>query len=264
MERQVRVSVIMGVYNGEKTLNAAIQSIVDQTMTDWELIICNDCSTDRTGELLREWMGREPRIRCLENASNMRLAASLNRCIEAAEGKYIARMDDDDISYPERLWLEADFLDRHPEYGFVSGQIDGFDGKRLIPDYWHRKEKPEKKDFLSGSQFVHPAVMFRRECLEKMGGYRTGKSTRRMEDYDLFMRLYASGYKGYNIQKPLMRYTISTEKDKYRFRIDEAKVRWQGYCRLGLMPWGAVWALRPLLVGLIPKRLLLALKTRKG
>ena len=106
--------------------------------------------------------------------------------------------------------------------------------------------------------------MFRRECLEEMGGYRTGKSTRRMEDYDLFMRLYASGYKGYNIQKPLMRYTISTEKDKYRFRIDEAKVRWQGYCRLGLMPWGAVWALRPLLVGLIPKRLLLALKTRKG
>ena len=69
MERQVRVSVIMGVYNGEKTLNAAIQSIVDQTMTDWELIICNDCSTHRTGELLREWMGREPRIRCLENAS---------------------------------------------------------------------------------------------------------------------------------------------------------------------------------------------------
>ena len=169
MERQVRVSVIMGVYNGEKTLNAAIQSIVDQTMTDWELIICNDCSTDRTGEVLREWMRREPRIRCLENASNMRLAASLNRCIEAAEGKYIARMDDDDISYPERLWLEADFLDRHPEYGFVSGQIDGFDGKRLIPDYWHRKEKPEKKDFLSGSQFVHPAVMFRRECLEEMG-----------------------------------------------------------------------------------------------
>ena len=62
MERQVRVSVIMGVYNGEKTLNAAIQSIVDQTMTDWELIICNDCYTDRTGELLREGMGREPRI----------------------------------------------------------------------------------------------------------------------------------------------------------------------------------------------------------
>ena len=77
----------------------------------------------------------------------MRLAASLNRCIEAAEGKYIARMDDDDISYPERLWLEADFLDRHPEYGFVSGQIDGFDGKRLIPDYGTEKKSRRRRIF---------------------------------------------------------------------------------------------------------------------
>lgn len=263
MKDNVKVSVIMGVYNGEATLNEAIQSIVNQTLKNWELIICNDCSTDSTEKLIKEWMKREPRILYLENSENMRLAASLNRCIKAASGSYIARMDDDDISYPFRLQMEADFLDSHQEYSFVSGQIDGFDGKHLIKNYWHRKEKPQKEDFLSGSQFVHPAVMFRRKCLEEMHGYRTGRSTRRMEDYDLFMRLYAAGHKGYNIQKALMRYRIDTGKDKYRYRIDEARVRWNGFRELGLMPRGLPYVFRPLLVGLIPKKLLMRAKMRK-
>lgn len=263
MKKRVKVSVIMGVYNGADTLNDAVQSIVDQTMTDWELIICNDCSTDQTKELIRQWAERDSRIIYLENSVNMRLAASLNKCIEAASGDYIARMDDDDISYPDRLQAETEFLDNHLEYGFVSGQIDGFDGMHLIENYWHRKERPEKRDFLHGSQFVHPAVMFRRECLEKMGGYRTGRSTRRMEDYDLFMRLYAAGYKGYNLQNAVMRYRIDAGKDRYQYRIDEAKVRWRGFRLLELMPEGVPYVLRPLVIGLIPKKLLMKMKMRK-
>lgn len=263
MKKNVKVSVIMGVYNGADTLNNAIQSIVNQSMTDWELIICNDCSTDKTEEVVKEWMDKDSRIIYLKNTVNMKLAASLNRCIQVASGKYIARMDDDDVSYSERFLLETEFLDNHPEYGFVSGQIDGFDGIHLIENYWHRKEKPQKKDFLSGSQFVHPAVMFRRECLKKAGGYRTGSSTRRMEDYDLFMRLYAAGYKGYNLQTSVMRYRIDAGKDRFRYRIDEAKVRWHGFRLLGLMPGGIPYVLRPLVIGLIPKKLLMKIKMIK-
>lgn len=263
MNRKVKVSVIMGVYNGAASLDRAVQSIVDQSLRDWELIICNDCSTDNTGEKIRDWARKDSRIVYLENKKNLRLAATLNRCIRKASGEYIARMDDDDVSYPDRLEQEVEFLDAHPEYAFVSGQIDGFDGQRLIPDYWHRKEFPQKRDFLSGSQFVHPAVMFRRECLEKVNGYRADASTRRTEDYDLYMRLYAEGYQGYNLQKSLLRYTINTGKDKYRYRIDEAKVRWRGFCCLGLMPWGLPYVFRPLAVGLIPKGWLLKWKTRR-
>ena len=264
MKDGVKVSVIMGVYNGAATLNDAICSIVDQTLKDWELIICNDCSADTTEEIIKTWMEKDSRIFYLENTENLRLAASLNRCIKAASGKYIARMDDDDISYPFRFQMEVDFLDSHPEYSFVSGQIDGFDGKHFIRNYWHRKEKPMKEDFLSGSQFVHPAVMFRRECLEEMNGYRTGKRTRRMEDYDLFMRLYAAGHRGYNIQQALMQYRINAGKDKYRYRIDEARVRWDGFRRLGLLPGGLPYVFRPLVVGLIPKKLLMRAKMGKG
>lgn len=89
MKDKVNVSVIMGVYNGAATLNEAIQSIVNQTLKDWELIICNDCSTDSTKKLIKNWMEKEPRIHYLENSENLRLAASLNRCIEAASGIYI-------------------------------------------------------------------------------------------------------------------------------------------------------------------------------
>lgn len=263
MSKKVKVSVIMGVYNGEATLNQSIQSIVDQSFTDWELIICNDCSTDHTGDIIREWEKRDARIRLIENTENLRLAASLNKCLNASSGEYIARMDDDDISYPDRFKEEVDFLDNHGEYDFVSSQVDGFDGKRVIPDYWHRKPEPQKKDFLSGSQFIHPVTMFRKDCLLQLQGYRTDRSTRRMEDYDLFMRLYASGYKGYNIQKPLLRYFINVKKDNYCYRIDEAKVRLKGFCLLGLMPWGVPYVVKPLLVGLIPKKLLMKLKTRK-
>lgn len=259
----MKISVIMGVYNGAATLDQAIQSIVDQSLTDWELIICNDCSTDSTRACIQRWAKQDSRIKYLENQKNLRLAASLNRCLKEASGQYIARMDDDDISYPHRFLQEALFLDTHPEYGFVSSLIDGYDGKRLIPGYWARKARPQKEDFLSGSQFVHPATMFRRECLEQVGGYRSDRSTRRMEDYDLFMRLYGAGYKGYNIQKPLLRYTINPRKDKYRYRVDEAVVRWRGFKMLGLLPRGLPYVLKPLAVGLIPKALLMKLKTQK-
>lgn len=258
----MRISVIMGIYNGAKTMDQAIESICSQTFTDWECIICDDCSTDNTWEKLQEWKRKDSRIIPVKNEKNLRLAATLNKCLELAAGEYIARMDDDDSCYPERFEIQAACLDAHPEYGFVSSMIDGFDGEKLIPNYWHRKECPEKKDFVHGSQFVHPAAMFRREVLRQVNGYRVGKETRRMEDYDLFMRLYAAGFKGYNIQKPLLRYYIDGRKTVYSHRIDEARVRYQGFKELGLLPAALPFVIRPLMVGLIPKKILWNWKTK--
>lgn len=263
MIKKPKISVIMGVYNGEKTLNRAIESICAQTFTDWELIICDDCSDDGTKILLQKWCKREPRIISLRNEKNCRLATSLNRCLEKASGEYIARMDDDDVSFPERFEIQSLFLDTHPEYGFVSSMVDGFDGQRIFPDYWHRKEKPEKRDFLLGSQFVHPATMFRKDALQKVGGYRVCKETRRMEDYDLFMRLYSVGYRGYNIQKTLLKYYVNPGKTLYRHRIDEVRVRYNGFKQLGLFPQGLIYVIRPLIVGIVPSNMLRILKTRK-
>lgn len=263
-----KVSVIMGVYNGKATMDEAIQSIVDQELQDWEFIICDDASTDDTYERLLQWAKKDSRIRIVQNKTNSRLAFSLNHCLQIADGQYIARMDDDDVSYPQRLRVMADFLDAHPQYDFAGSLVDCYDGRALVKnERMYRCEKPERKDFLSISPFLHPTVMFRKQALLDVGGYRVSKETRRTEDYDLFMRLYAHGKKGYNIQKALYRYYLAPQdmvkKRLYRYRIDEAIVRWKGFRSLGLLPKGLLYVVRPLIVGLIPQKLIWHLKYRK-
>lgn len=263
-----KISVIMGVYNGAASLDDAIESICGQTYENWEFIICDDCSKDNTVELLETWSKRDPRIKVITNETNLGLAATLNHCLKYASGEYIARMDDDDISYPERFQIQLEFLETHPEYEFVSSIVDCFDGNEVVRNRFLRKAEPQKRDFLHGTQFVHPATIFRKRCLENVGGYWEDKITRRTEDYDLFMRLYAAGYKGYNIQKPLLRYTVNVrgmkQKSLYKYRIDEAKVRYKGFQKLGLLPEGFPYVIRPLIVGLIPKQVIWRLfyKTR--
>ena len=250
----------MGIYNGADTMDEAIESICRQTYTDWELILCDDCSKDSTLEKAEKWSFRDSRIKIIKNLENKGLAAALNHCLQYASGEYIARMDDDDFSYPERFQTQADFLDNHREYGFVSSIVDCYDGSEIVRNRFWRKEEPGKRDFLRGTQFVHPATMFRKACLDEVCGYRDLKMTRRTEDYDLFMRLYAAGYKGYNIQTPLLRYTVNVEGMKkkvgYRHRINEAMVRFDGFRRLGLMPLGMIFVIRPLIVGLIPRKVI--------
>lgn len=262
-----RVSIIMGIYNGEEKMDEAISSICNQTYQDWEFIICDDGSSDHTYDKLVEWAKKDFRIHVLANKANMGLAVTLNKCIEESQGEYIARMDDDDFSYPERLKLQVDFLDEHEEYAFVSSLVDCFDGKNIVKNHFLRAEKPQKNSFLSGTQFVHPATIFRKNCLNIVGGYKTGWETNRVEDYDLFMRLYAAGFKGYNIQIPLLRYFVNPEamqrKRLYRYRLNEAVVRMKGFTAMGLMPLGFPYVLRPLIVGLIPHKLLWYLAYKK-
>lgn len=255
-----KVSVLMGTYNHEDTLDGAIQSIIDQTFDDWELIICDDASTDGTYVKLQRWREKDKRIRILRHSHNRKLAYTLNHCLEQSRGTYIARMDDDDVSYPERLKKQVDFLDSHKEFDFVSSLVDCYDGHEIVRNRCYRVAEPEKKDFLKVSQFIHPAVMFRAGCLKQVHGYRVAQETERVEDYDLFMRLYAIGCRGYNIQEPLLRYRVNLSamkgKRKYRYRINEAVVRWKGFKGLGLMPEGILYVVRPLAVGLVPHTLL--------
>lgn len=255
-----RISVIMGIYNFNrpKLLNQAIRSILEQTFSDFELIICDDGSTDGTWELLNQVAVTDERIVLLRNPVNKGLGYSLNQCLRFAKGEYIARMDADDISLPKRLEEELNFLKENPEYALVTSWAN------LIEDghVWGLRrvcEKPQKKDLLFGPPFIHAAMLMRASVLHELGGYRISKETLRAEDYDLWMRMYAKGYKGYNLQKVLYQICEDREAYKrrsYKFRLDEAKVRYQGFKRLGLLPEGIPYIIKPLIVGLIPQRLL--------
>ena len=247
--------MIMGVYNpDEKRLKVSIQSIQEQTLKDWELLLYDDGSGERYAEKIYMFSQMDRRIRWIRSRENKGLAFALNQCIRRAEGKYIARMDDDDISLPLRLERQCRFLEENPEYGWVgtnAGLIDdtGIWGEEKLP------ELPEAKDFLKYSPYIHPSVMFSREILENCGGYCISKATRRCEDYELFMRLHAAGMQGYNLQEKLFLYREgkdSYEKRKITYRFCEMQIRWQGFKRLRILKFTTLpYVCRPL-AGAVP------------
>lgn len=258
------VSIIMGVLNAENRMQEAIKSIQNQTFFDWEFIICDDGSTDNTYKMLLRLAEEDSRIKPIKNKENLGLTRTLNNCLKITRGKYIARMDDDDFSYPNRLKVQVDFLEVNREYDFVSSSVDIYDGEKVIYKE-KRKEFPQKDDFLWNSPFVHPATMFRASKIKEIEGYRFAKETRRAEDYDLFMRMYAEGMKGYNFKESLLRYFVNSEamrKRKYKYRIDEAIVRYKGFKMLGLFPKAAIYVIKPLVVGLFPNELLFKIKQK--
>lgn len=267
MKNRPRVSIITGAYNiRENEADLAIQSILDQTFKDFEFIICDDGSTNNTWQILRKWAKKDSRIVLIKNDMNMGLGASLNACIEASKGIYIARMDLDDYCVPRRLAIQVKFLDDNPKYSIVTSNGAIFDqdhhkpyGERILP------ERPTKKSMLFNSPFLHAGAMMRKKSLLEVDGYRVAKETRRAEDYDLWMRMYASDMIGYNIQDLL--YFIREDRNaynrrKYKYRIDEMVVRYKGFKSLGLLPSGLPYVIKPLIVGLIPGRIMKQI--RKG
>ena len=251
-----KVSVIMGVCNCASTIDAAIRAIENQTFTDWELILCDDASQDRTASIAQSWVERDGRILLLRNAENRGLGYALNRCLRRASGEYIARMDGDDDCLPERFAEEVDFLDSHPEFSFVSTAMTLFDET----GDWAVLENPADptiEDVLRGTPVFHAPAMFRRICLEAVGGYNDEQAIRRAEDVDLWIRLYAAGFRCHNLSLPLYRMRCDGEayrRRKYRWRIHETRVRLAGCARLGMPPGFYFSAVKPLAAGLVPWR----------
>lgn len=263
------VSVIMGVHNqwDEKILLAAVESILKQTYTFWEFIIWDDGSHPIAANKVHKLAELDDRIIVTGHEENKGLAFSLNACIRLARGKYIARMDSDDISLPQRLEKQVDFLESHPEYGWCGTCVDLIDEDGI----WgvrHMVEKPQVKDYFQYSPYVHPSVMFRSVLFEENQGYLESQETIHCEDYDIFMNLTQRGQSGYNIQENLLQYRETREsyhKRKVRFRINEAKIRYKNYKKMNILfPIGWIYVLRPIVACLIPGTLLEYIKRSEG
>lgn len=259
----MKVSVVMGIYNCEKTLKESMDSLLNQTYDSFEIIICEDGSKDNTLQIAKDYVQKYPKkIRLIQNETNRGLAYSLNKCIEVSTGEYIARMDADDIAYKDRLEKQMNYLETHPDCALVGSQAFLFNEEGI---WGVRKTKrdPLKKDFLFGSQFIHPTIIIKKEILNQVGNYTVSKATLRAEDYDLFMRLYAAGFVGHNLEEILLNYredTTTFKRRAYKYRLDEAKVRYEGFKKMKLMPIGFPYVLKPLIVGLIPQKVLTHLR----
>ena len=235
-----KVSIIMGIYNCEQTLGEAIESIVAQNFSDWELILCDDGSQDLTYKVARKYQQLYPqKIVLLQNKKNMGLNYTLNYCLKKAKGGFIARMDGDDVCVNTRLEKEVQFLEQHPEFAVVSSPMIMFDEK----GEWGRTtviEYPQVNDFCKHSPFFcHAASMIRYEAIKSVGGYTENSKFLRVEDCNLWFKLYARGYKGANLKEPLYMMRDdrnATHRRNFRARINGCYVMLDGF-KLLHMPW---------------------------
>lgn len=252
------VSIIMSVYNRENTLRNSIDSIIGQTYKNWEFIICDDCSTDGSSAILKEYEALDSRIKVFRNQSNLKLAASLNKCIRISKGKYIARMDDDDISFPNRIRKEVNFLERNQDIAAVGSSAIIFNGEKNI-GIREVKKFPDTNDLLYGPCFIHPSIMIRKKVMDDLSGYTVSKDMQRGQDWDLWFRFYAKGYNGYNIQEPLLTYFDNSiaynKRRKFSTSISYARIALKGYKILGVHRWKYIIAFKPILSYVIPFRL---------
>lgn len=261
-----KISVLMGIYNCADTLPEAIESILNQTVQDFELILCEDGSRDDTYAVALDYQRRYPdKIVLLKNEKNLGLNLTLNRCLAVARGEYIARMDGDDRCDANRFEKELAVLEARPDLALVGSAIRLFDdrgvwGIRVLP------ENPTKEEFSHGNPFNHGSCMGRKAAFDAMGGYSEDPRVVRVEDYHLWIRMYEAGYRGMNLQEPLydLRSDLAaTGRRRLKARLNEAYVTGTAISRLKLPVWRYLLTLRPILLGLLPRKFYLKLHKKK-
>jgi|AntDeeMetagen134_2_1112570.scaffolds.fasta_scaffold00684_5 glycosyltransferase involved in cell wall biosynthesis len=208
------VSVVMAVYNEEKYVSMAIESILEQTFSDFEFLIVDDGSTDRTSEIVDGYAKSDNRVRLLTNKKNMGLPASLNKGIEAARGEYIARMDADDKSLPGRFERQVKYLDSNPETHVIGCQVRVIGANGEYFGYRRFSAGPRSPNEMkqTGPKVAHPSVMMRRSSVISVGKYR--ESFKYAQDLDLWVRMSRKfGYSFLHVlQAVLFEYRITPGK----------------------------------------------------
>lgn len=255
---EYRVSIIMGIYNCESTLEEAINSILNQTFTAWKVIMCDDGSSDNTYMVAKKYADVNPqKFVLIKNDINMGLNYTLNHCLKYADTEYVARMDGDDISMPSRLQREVDFLDSHPEYDIVSTPMIYFDEQgvyRIGKGYG----EPQITEYAKGTPFNHAPCMVRKRAYSNVNGYAEKKNKLRVEDWDLWIRMREKGHRGYMLQEALYKMRDDRgaySRRKFKFRFNEALVIASAVKKLDLPKIYYIRTIRPILVGLLPRKL---------
>ena len=204
--KNLKVSVLMSVYNGEKFLSEAVESILNQTFRNFEFLIIDDGSTDTSFQILSTYAAQDERVRIVRNDENVGLTRSLNKGLELSNGEYIARMDSDDISLPERLSSQVDFLDKRQEIAVVGSGIQIIDeNSTVVGSRFPKNDNTflKRNLILKNSAFAHSSVMFRKDVVMKTGGY--DNDFRYAQDYELWSRISENHSIG-TIEKPLIQW----------------------------------------------------------
>jgi glycosyltransferase involved in cell wall biosynthesis len=202
------VSVLLPVFNSEKSVAEAVESILNQTYRNFELLLIDDCSTDLSLSIIKSF--QDSRIRIYVNETNLKLPATLNKGITLCNGKYIARMDADDLSAPNRFELQVEFLEKNPDHILVGSAylkiIDGVNCgyRKQISEYGKLKSK-----LFFGNNICHPSVMINKRMWVE-NGIEYDPSFVFSQDFDLWTRIIDK-FKIHNLREPLLIYRVKKE-----------------------------------------------------
>ena len=255
----------MGIYNCADTLVEALDSLFAQTYQDFKIILCDDGSTDNTFQVAADYAAKHDNFVLIKNEENMGLNYTLNHCLKYADTEYIARMDGDDISFPTRFEKEIKFLDDHLEYAIVSSPMIYFDEQG---EFGRGKGgfEPTKQAFIYGTPFCHAPCMVRRVAYKDVGGYSISPRLLRVEDYHLWLKMYAKGYRGYNLAECL--YAMRDDRNalarrKWKGSINEMNVHLLACRTLHLPLKGYLYSFMPIIKQILPRPIYLYFHKRK-
>jgi glycosyltransferase involved in cell wall biosynthesis len=243
------ISVILPVYNAAATVGRALASVARQTFSDYELIVVDDGSTDRSGEIIEKAVAADSRISYVRNERNLGIQKTLNRGLALAQGEYVARMDaDDEWAEPEKLAQQVEFLERHPDYVICGTGIIAVDerGAELKRHHKPQSDAEIRGRILGLNPFAHPSVVFRADPVRGLGGYDESADSRHVEDYELWLRLGRVG-KMANLPFYGLKYTVSGQQISTKNMLEQfrknfalaARFRsdYPGYARAQLRNW---------------------------
>lgn len=238
-----RVTVLMPVYNGEKHIREAIESILGQTFRDYEFLVINDGSTDRSVEIIISY--RDPRIRLAHNDTNSGLIFTLNRGLALATGEFICRMDQDDISLPERLARQVAFMESRPEIAVCGGWFRKFGAGRSKIVRWRTDADGIRCGLLFDAMVGHPTVILRRDFIRKYG-LQYDPAYKNAEDFALWVRVAEHGDLA-NLGEVLLLYRVHpaqiTQRASAGQRETAGKVRLAQLRKMGIDPSPAEFAI---------------------
>jgi glycosyltransferase involved in cell wall biosynthesis len=230
------ISVLMPAYNAERYLKEAIESIIKQSFTDFELIVVDDGSTDQTGKILQELAGGDPRIHLFANQKNLGIVRTLNLGLVECKGKYIARMDADDISLPNRLQIQYDYLEAHPEVGALGSALSYIDGQSK--ELHVNRYSDLHKSLLLENPLFHPTVMFRNATIQ-VNQIHYREKFQWAEDYSFWLEIYQYSTLA-ALDEILVLYRITPEVSRKKHLKGMIKatisVKWYGFRKLKLTP----------------------------
>jgi glycosyltransferase involved in cell wall biosynthesis len=220
-----KVSVLLPVYNGEKYLAEAIESVLAQSFSDFEFFILDDGSKDRSREIILAYQNKDSRIKNMPNAKNLGVEKTLNRGVSLSQGEYLARLDQDDRwSDGDKLKKQVEFLDRHPACAVLGTAQENIDeeGRPIQIVKFQETDTAIRDVILFSNPFAHPSVLIRKSALIEMGGYSEEKKYDLIDDYELWLRL-GTKYELANLPDVSLQYRIHagsrSVKNEYRQRL---------------------------------------------